>query len=168
MKHLSYNFYNLKEYSAQPLKKIVLNSSFRTINERKKMNIISLYQVYSLLNPKFNKAKGSISNFKLRKGSVVGVYITLSSTDSINNFLVKLIQLKTPNIDLNPISIESFDKYGNVSRGFKNIKESPEFTELYDTVNYNIGYNVNFVFTKCESLAENVFKLSSLKLPLRD
>lgn len=168
MKHQSYCFYNLKDFGTQPVKKLVINSSFRSLNERKKMSIMTLYQVYSLSNPEFNKAKSSISNFKLRKGSVVGANVILSSKEAINNFLMKLVLIKIPNLDFNPISVESFDKYGNVSRGFKNIKESPEFTELYQTVNYNIGYNVNIVFSKCESLAENIFKLSCLKIPIRD
>lgn len=168
MKHLSYSFYNLNEYNSKAIKKIVINSSFKNINFRNKLSILALYQIYGLKNPKFKKAKNSVSNFKLRKGSVVGVHSRLNSSENINNFIIKLIQLKSPNIDLNPISIESFDKYGNVSRGFKNIKESPEFTELYNSINYNLGYNVNFVFSKSMNLAENIFKLSYIKLPIRD
>ncbi len=168
MKHLTYKLYYTKPDYVNPLKYLIINSSFNSVNERKKMSYIALYEVFSCVSPTFNKAKKSIANFRLRKGNTVGMNVTIKNKRLLKGFLRKFIGILLPNLDFNPISIESYDKNGNVSRGFRNFKESPEFTDLYETINLNLGYNINFVFSNCTSPVENVFKLSYLKIPIRD
>ncbi len=66
-----------------------------------------------------NKAKLSISNFKLREGMPVGVSVTLRKEQAYN-FLYKLINLVYPRVrDFRGVGGNPFDKNGNCSVGFK-------------------------------------------------
>ncbi len=69
--------------------------------------------------PVINKAKLSVSNFKLREGMPVGVSVTLRK-DRAYNFLYKLINLVYPRVrDFRGVHGNPFDKEGNCSVGFK-------------------------------------------------
>ena len=73
-----------------------------------------------------NKAKKSISNFKIREGMEIGSSVTLRGPQ-MYNFLYKLINLTFPRVrDFRGISPKSFDGQGNYSIGFKEQLAFPE------------------------------------------
>jgi large subunit ribosomal protein L5 len=77
--------------------------------------------------PIHNKAKKSISNFKIREGMDVGVSVTLRGKE-MYEFLYRLINLTFPRVrDFRGISPKAFDRQGNYSVG---IKESIAFPEI--------------------------------------
>jgi len=91
-----------------------------------------------------NKAKISISNFKLREGMPVGVSVTLRKENAYN-FLYKLINLVYPRVrDFRGISGSPFDKDGNCSIGFK---DHTVFMEMEKPENSNkvFGLQVTIV-----------------------
>lgn len=72
-------------------------------------------------------AKKSISNFKIRKGQVVGFMVTLRGA-RMYDFLEKLIHLTLPRMrDFRGLQGTSFDEHGNFSIG---LRESMAFPEI--------------------------------------
>jgi len=77
--------------------------------------------------PMVAKAKIAISNFKLKKGQPVGVYVTLRG-NRMYDFLNKLVNVVFPRVrDFRGISPKSFDGHGNYTVA---IKESTVFPEI--------------------------------------
>ena len=76
--------------------------------------------------PVRTKAKQSISNFKIRKGMVVGMRVTLRGP-RMWHFLDKLTNVTFPRIrDFRGISSKQIDENGNISVGFKEFLPFPE------------------------------------------
>jgi len=90
-------------------------------------------------------AKKSVSNFKLRAGSIVGVKVTLRA-EKMYEFVDKFFNLALPRVrDFKGISINSFDGKGNYTVG---IKEQLIFPEIeYDKVDKIRGMDIVFVTT---------------------
>lgn len=77
--------------------------------------------------PMVAKARIAISNFKLKKGQAVGVYVTLRG-NQMYDFLNKLVNVVFPRVrDFRGISPKSFDGQGNYTVA---IKESTVFPEI--------------------------------------
>ncbi|OGH86493.1 MAG: 50S ribosomal protein L5 [Candidatus Magasanikbacteria bacterium RIFOXYC12_FULL_33_11] len=75
-----------------------------------------------------NKAKKSISNFKLREGMEIGSSVTLRGY-KMYEFLYKLINLTFPRVrDFRGIDPKSFDGKGNYTIGFKEQLAFPEIS----------------------------------------
>ncbi len=71
-------------------------------------------------------AKQSISNFKVRKGSVIGMKVTLRGL-RMYDFLEKLITITLPRVpDFRGISKKVIDETGNLNVGFKDHISFPE------------------------------------------
>ncbi len=112
--------------------------------------------------PVVNKARKSISNFKLREGMDVGSSVTLRR-DAMWDFLDHYISMATPRIrDFRGISDKSFDGRGNYNAG---IREQIVFPEIdYDKVERVHGLDIAIVTTantdeECHAL------LSELGMP---
>ena len=108
----------LKNDLAVPrLVKVVLNVGFGT--ERKKdVDYVSdcLMAITGQL-PRLNKARKSVSNFKLREGDPIGMMVTLRG-DRMYHFLEKMLFLNLVRIpNFSGFSSKSFDKRGNFSFG---------------------------------------------------
>lgn len=74
------------------------------------------------------KAKKSISNFKLRKGTVIGMFVTLRG-GRMYDFLDRLIHVVMPRVpDFRGISLTSVDTQGNLHIGFKDQVAFPELS----------------------------------------
>jgi large subunit ribosomal protein L5 len=72
------------------------------------------------------KAKKSISGFKVKKGKVVGLKVTLRGK-RMYDFIDKLINVTLPRTrDFKGIPLSSFDKNGNLSLGFREQLIFPE------------------------------------------
>ena len=90
-------------------------------------------------------AKKSVSNFKLREGSKIGVKVTLRG-ERMYEFVGKFFNLALPRVrDFKGISPNSFDGRGNYSVG---LKEQLIFPEIeYDKVDKIRGMNICFITT---------------------
>lgn len=76
--------------------------------------------------PVRNKAKKSISNFKLREGVEIGSSVTIRG-DRMYDFLYKFIHLTLPRVrDFRGLNPRSFDGRGNYTIGFKEHLAFPE------------------------------------------
>lgn len=76
--------------------------------------------------PARTKAKQSISNFKIRKGMVVGMRVTLRGA-RMWHFLDKLVHVTFPRVrDFRGISVTHIDTSGNLSVGFQEFLPFPE------------------------------------------
>lgn len=90
-------------------------------------------------------SKKDISNFKLRKGSPIGVRVTLRG-DKMYEFLDRLVSVSLPRVrDFRGINDKGFDGRGNYSFG---IPEQIIFPEInIDKVNKINGMDITFVTT---------------------
>lgn len=114
--------------------------------------------------PKVCRAKKSISAFKLRAGSPIGLKVTLRRA-RMYEFLDRLVNVAMPRIrDFRGVPLESFDGHGNYSFG---IEEQIIFPEVdYDKILKTQGMNITFV-TTAKKEAEAKRLLERLGVPFR-
>src|SRR6516162_7728614 len=111
------------------------------------------------------KSKKSISNFKLRKGQIIGAKVTLRG-DRMYEFLERLIRMALPRIrDFRGISPKSFDGKGNYTLGVKDQAIFPE-VEL-DRIKRNVGFDITIV-TTARTNDEAKALLTELGVPFSD
>ena len=115
--------------------------------------------------PRLNKARKSISNFKLRQGMLIGASATLRR-ERMWEFLDRLIAVALPRIrDFRGLSPNGFDGHGNYSLGLREQTVFPEIDP--DKVQRVQGMNITIV-TSARSDAEALALLRRLGLPLRE
>ena len=114
--------------------------------------------------PAVAKARKSISNFKLREGMPIGVYVTLRRA-TMWEFMDRLITMATPRIrDFRGLPDKGFDGRGNYTVG---LKEHIIFPEIdIDAVEKIRGMDITFV-TTAKSDQEAYELLRELGLPMR-
>ncbi len=111
-----------------------------------------------------NKAKKSVSNFKIREGDVVGVSVTLRGK-RMYDFLNKLINVVFPRVrDFRGISPKAFDGNGNYSIGFKEHTVFPEISP--DEVSNLHGVQVS-ITTSAKDNEEGKTLLTLLGFPFK-
>jgi large subunit ribosomal protein L5 len=95
--------------------------------------------------PVIQRAKRSISNFKLREGMPIGVTVTLRG-DRMWEFLDRLVNAALPRIrDFQGVSPNAFDGRGNYSLG---LREQVVFAEIeYDKIDKIRGLQITIVTT---------------------
>lgn len=95
--------------------------------------------------PVRTKARGSIANFKLREGLVIGTKVTLRG-ERMWSYLDRLINIALPRVrDFRGISPDSFDGRGNYTLG---LREQLIFPEIdYDQIDKIRGFEVTIVTT---------------------
>ena len=93
--------------------------------------------------PLVTRAKKSVSNFKLRAGTPIGVKVTLRGA-RMYEFMDRLVNVAIPRIrDFRGLSVDSFDGRGNYSFG---VEEQVIFPEIkYDQVKRVTGMNITIV-----------------------
>ena len=96
-------------------------------------------------HPAISKARKSVSNFKLRQGMPIGVFVTLRG-GQMWEFLDRLVSLALPRVrDFRGVPDRSFDGRGNYTLG---VKEQIIFPEIdLDKVDRISGFDVTFVTT---------------------
>lgn len=115
--------------------------------------------------PVRTKAKQSISNFKIRKGMVVGMRVTLRG-QRMWDFLNKLVNVTFPRIrDFRGISSKLVDGQGNVSVGFREFLPFPEIRP--DEVERVHGLQVT-VTTTAHDRKKGTALLLALGFPFKD
>lgn len=121
--------FSIKNIQAVPkLKKITLNVGVGKAMGDKKIidNAVNTLSRITGQKPVLTKAKKSISNFKLREGTVVGVMVTLRRA-RMYEFLDKMINITLPRVrDFQGIKTSSVDAEGNMNIGFKEHIVFPE------------------------------------------
>lgn len=110
------------------LVKTVVNISFGKLSREAKIaeTVEKIARAITGQKPLWTKAKKSISNFKVRQGSVIGAKVTLRG-QRMRDFLEKLVTITLPRTrDFRGIPLKSFDAQGNLSLGFPEYVAFPE------------------------------------------
>lgn len=108
------------------------------------------------------RAKKSISGFKLREGTVVGLRATLRGK-KMYDFLARLIHVDLPRTrDFRGIPLKSVDGHGNITIG---IKEAGIFPELPPS-NFTWGFEITLV-TSTDNKEEALELLKELGIPFK-
>ncbi len=114
--------------------------------------------------PVVNKAKKSISAFKLRQGMPIGCSVTLRG-DRMYEFFDRLVNVALPRVrDFRGISAKSFDGRGNYTIGIRDQLIFPEID--YAKVEKMKGMNVT-ITTTARSDAEGLALLKAMGMPFR-
>jgi large subunit ribosomal protein L5 len=114
--------------------------------------------------PAIAKSRKSISNFKLREGMPIGVFVTMRRTQ-MWEFFDRLVSLAAPRIrDFRGLPDKGFDGRGNYTVGFKEQIIFPEID--LDSVEKIRGMDVTFV-TSARTDQEAYELLKELGLPMR-
>lgn len=114
--------------------------------------------------PSIRKAKKSISGFKLREGTDVGMAVTLRGR-RMYDFIDRLVSIAFPRTrDFRGLSQQSFDRQGNLNIG---IKESNIFPEIkYETMKdiFSLGVTVT---TTARNKEEGIALLRLMGFPIK-
>lgn len=108
--------------------KVVLNVGISSAkNDPKVMETVKdTLRLITGQQPAERKAKKSISNFKIRKGQVVGLTVTLRGK-RMYDFVEKLISLTLPRVrDFRGLREETLDSHGNLTIGLREAVSFPE------------------------------------------
>jgi large subunit ribosomal protein L5 len=140
--------FKLKNLMAAPrVEKVVINVGLKEAAQKKDV-IDQVSQEIALIagqKPIPTKAKKSIAGFKLIKGTVIGLKLTLRRK-RMYDFLDKLFNLVLPQVkDFKGLSRKSFDGQGNYTIG---LEEQLVFPELdYSQVKQSRGLEISIVTT---------------------
>lgn len=149
------------------IKKIVVNMGVGTNKDNKPFmkEAINELEIITGLKPSERKSKTSISNFKIRKGQVVGLTVTLRG-DRMWSFYEKFVKIALPRVkDFRGLSKKSFDGSGNYSLG---IIEQVVFSEIdANKIVYNKPLQVT-INTSAKSDELGFKLLSALNMPFRE
>jgi large subunit ribosomal protein L5 len=149
---------------APSVSKIVINIGLGEALVNKKV-IENMEKQISLIcgqKPVATHAKHDISTFKLRKGDLIGLKVTLRGK-RMYNFLEKLVKIVLPRIrDFRGVSNNGFDAQGNYTLG---LKEQIVFPEIeYSQVDKVRGLEITFVVS-AKSQEESKKLLTYLGMP---
>jgi len=148
------------------LSKIVVNMGAGDAAADSKLikGVIEDLRIITGQQPKVNKARKSVSNFKIREGQPIGASVTLRG-DRMWEFLDRLIALAIPRIrDFRGLSPKGFDGRGNYSFG---VTEQLIFPEIdYDNVMKVRGMDITLV-TTAETDDQGLALLESFGFPFR-
>lgn len=115
--------------------------------------------------PVYNRAKHSVSNFKLRQGQVIGCRVTLRR-QAMYEFFDRLISATLPRIrDFRGVSPKAFDGRGNYSLGIADQAVFPEI-EL-DKIKRTQGMDITIV-TSAETDNEAFDLLKMMGMPFAE
>ena len=135
-----------------------------TQNPRVVDSIVKELAMITGQKPAIAKARKSVSNFKLREGMPVGVFVTLRR-HVMWEFLDRFISLTTPRMrDFRGLPDRGFDGRGNYTVG---LREQIIFPEIdLDQVEKIRGMDITFV-TTAKSDKESYELLKALGIPFR-
>lgn len=132
-------------FAVPTLRKIVVHISLGEALANKKV-VESVERQLSTIcgqKPVVTRARKDISAFKLRRGEVIGIKVTLRGS-RMYTFLEKLVKIVLPRIrDFRGIPDRGFDKQGNFTLG---LSEQTVFSELeYSDIDKMRGLEITFV-----------------------
>jgi len=127
------------------LKKIVVNVGVGDVTQDAKLIDAAMedLRIITGQQPRLNRARKSIANFKLREGMPIGAHVTLRGV-RMWEFFDRLVTLAIPRIrDFRGLNPKGFDGRGNYSFG---VTEQLIFPEIdYDKVVKVRGMDITFV-----------------------
>jgi len=148
------------------LQKIVVNMGVGDVTQDGKLidAAIEDLRIITGQQPKLNRARKSIANFKLREGMPIGAHVTLRGV-RMWEFFDRLVTLAIPRIrDFRGLNPKGFDGRGNYSFG---VTEQLIFPEIdYDKVVKVRGMDITFV-TSAETDEQGRALLASFGFPFR-
>jgi len=151
---------------APRITKVVVNVGFgRNYKEKAYVeNVASVLRRITGQKPVMNKAKKSISSFKIREGNVIGASVTMRGA-RMWDFLEKLINVTYPRVrDFRGISTNGIDRNGNITVGFKEYVCFPEIG--IDEVDNLFGLEVS-VATTAKKKEEGVELFTLMGFPFK-
>ena len=148
------------------LKKIVVNIGVKNATaDKKNMEVAeTILATITGQKPRINRAKKSISSFKLREGDKIGLTVTLRGS-RMHEFFSKLVNVVLPRIkDFRGISNTAFDAQGNYTLGLDEYSVFPEV----DTgkVERIMGMEMTIV-TSARNKDEGMALLKTLGMPFK-
>jgi len=163
-------------YAVPRIEKIVINSGVGKMiqarkghdekgNERKIIDdLLSEFALIAGQKPEVIRARKSIAGFKLRKGMIAGVRVTLRGV-RMYDFLARLIHIALPRMrDFRGLEEKAVDQSGHMTVG---IREQIIFPEIpHDKASSMWGMEVTVV-TSAKNREEGVELLKHLGLPFR-
>jgi len=148
------------------IKKIVVNMGLGQAVANPKMIDSAVEELCDITGqkPVVARAKKAISNYKLRTGMPIGVFVTLRR-ERMWEFLDRLITVGLPRVrDFKGVSSKGFDGRGNYTLG---LREQIIFPEInYDKIDSTRGMNVSIV-TSAKTDEEGRALLTELGMPFR-
>ena len=124
------------------LMKVVVNMGFGIVDEDGVKNFTEQLAKITGQKPITIKSRKSISNFKLRKGMIIGAKVTLRS-DRMYEYLDRLINAGLPRIrDFRGLSPNSFDGRGNYTFGIQDQTIFPEIDPNNATVTQGMDITI--------------------------
>ncbi len=148
------------------LKKIVVNIGVKNaVADKKNMEVAQeVLATITGQKPRINKAKKSISSFKLREGDKIGLTVTLRG-NRMHEFFYKLVNVVLPRIkDFRGVSNKAFDVQGNYTLGLSEYSVFPEVdTGKIERV---LGMEMTIV-TTAKNKEEGVALLRVLGMPFK-
>lgn len=148
------------DHAVPRLVKVVVNVGIgRGLKDEKFQSVVhSTLERITGQKPVVNKAKKSISSFKIRKGMPVGMSVTLRGK-RMYDFTEKLVNVTLPRVrDFQGLDTKVLDGQGNVNLGFKEHIVFPEIRP--DEVESIHGLEVAIVTTARDN--ESALKLFTL------
>jgi len=148
------------------LSKIVVNMGAGVAAAVSKLinGVVEDLRIITGQQPRVNKARKSVSNFKIREGQPIGASVTLRG-ERMWEFFDRLIALAIPRIrDFRGLSPKGFDGRGNYSFG---VTEQLIFPEIdYDKVMKIRGMDITLV-TTAETDDQGMALLEAFGFPFR-
>ena len=148
------------------LQKIIVNMGAGDAAADAKLidGVVEDLRIITGLQPRVNRARRSVSNFKVREGQPIGAHVTLRG-ERMWEFLDRLVALAIPRIrDFRGLNPKAFDGRGNYSLG---VTEQLIFPEIdYDKVMKVRGLDITLV-TTAETDDEGRALLDAFGFPFR-
>ena len=149
------------------LEKIAINQGIGAALADKKLIDAGISEMTAITGQKAvpTISKRDVSNFKLRKGSAIGVRVTLRS-EKMYEFMDRLVAVALPRVrDFRGINDKGFDGRGNYTFG---IPEQLVFPEIdIDKVSRINGMDITFV-TSAKTDEEALALLKEFGLPFKN
>jgi len=149
------------------IEKVIVNVGIGRLEKEKEKikDIVETIKIITGQAPAMTKARKSISGFKVREGSVVGVKVTLRGK-RMWDFIDRLVNIAYPRTrDFQGIKLSSVGDQGDLNLG---IKEQIVFPEISpEEVNNIFSLQVN-VKTTAKSKKEGETLFRALRFPLKD
>lgn len=140
-----YNYSSV--FEVPKISALSINVGVGKIKESKDLlqSVVNDLQLITGQKPRYNKARISVSGFKLREGQIVGYSVTLRNK-RMYDFIERLVNITLPRIrDFRGLPDTSFDQNSNYSIG---IKEHTIFPEIkYENVKQPFGLQINIQTT---------------------
>ena len=143
--------------------KVSINIGVGKLENKDKQDVYNFLYKITGQKPKQVKSRTSISNFKLRKGDVNGIMVTLRG-QKMYDFLMDLVYIALPRIrDFKGLKKHAYDKnFSSYSLGIQNCNIFPQVG--FDT-NTNFGMQINIVFKN--KVPENPALMTTLNFPFQ-